>query len=217
MPARLPGLLLVAFLALLVAAAAASPSPVVVARLAPVEDASLPFGCDWSYDWEARCTRDDSDRLPIGGDGDNAWRAALRFSVASLPAGAHVQQALLTLYHDATCLGPSRTNRPCDSRPYTVEAHAILDPDWVHEREVAYDPTPVASTTLPDASAARPLVFDVSDLVAAWLAGDTPAAGILLQLADGEEWLSVGGPKPPSSTAAIVERRPRLDVTYVAP
>ena len=49
-------------------------------------DVGLPFWCDWSYDWEARCYRDDGPRLPIGGVDDKVWRAALRFPLAVDPA-----------------------------------------------------------------------------------------------------------------------------------
>jgi hypothetical protein len=215
MPLRTP-LLLAALLGLLVVRGAAS-SPAVVVRLAPVEDVSLPFQCDWGYDWDERCFRDDSDRLPIGGDADKVWRAALRFSLDALPPGAGVQEALLTLSHDGVCVGPRGADIACEPRALTVEAHAILDPDWEHEREVAYDPTPIARASLPNAGTAGRLVFDVSDLVAAWAAGEAPAAGILLRLPHLEERFGRGGPKPPSSSFPLAAHRPRLDVAYVAP
>jgi hypothetical protein len=215
MPVRVLVALLTALLAL--PAAAASSSPAAVVRLAPVEDASLPFGCDWSYDWEARCTRDDSARLPIGGDVDKAWRAALRFSLDALPAGAGVQEALLTVFHDGTCIRAGRRDRPCPRRSYALEAHAILAADWYREREVAFDPTPLARVVLPDASVPAPLVFDVTDLVAAWAAGEATAAGILLRLAPADERFGAGGPKPPSSSSPLASRRPVLEVAFVPP
>jgi hypothetical protein len=53
----------------------------------PSEDVGFPFACDWGYDWDWRCYRDDGPRLPIGGVDDKIWRAGLRFS---LEAGAVV-------------------------------------------------------------------------------------------------------------------------------
>ena len=59
-----------------------------VVTIGPVEDMSLPFWCDWGYDWEERCYRDDSDRLGVGGVDDKVWRAALHFSLDALPPQA---------------------------------------------------------------------------------------------------------------------------------
>jgi hypothetical protein len=56
-------------------------------RLAATQDLSSPFWCDWGYDWDGRCYRDDVDRLPIGGEEDKVWRAGLRFSLDALPPG----------------------------------------------------------------------------------------------------------------------------------
>ena len=58
-----------------------------VVRLAAAQDVSLPFRCDWGYDLDERCYRDDGDRLPVGGDDDKLWRAALRCSTSSVPPG----------------------------------------------------------------------------------------------------------------------------------
>jgi hypothetical protein len=216
MAARVLALLFVALAALTTGRAAALPPEARLAQLAPVEDASLAFGCDWSYDHDARCVRDDSARLPVGGDVDKEWRAALRFSLASLPQGSGIHQGRLTLFHDGTCIGRWGRDAPCPHRAYTVEAHAILDPDWVHEREVAFDPAPLASALLPDAGAPSTLVFDVGDLVLAWADDEIPVAGILLRLAPGEPWAS-GGPRLASSSFPVVALWPRLDVAYVPP
>ena len=34
---------------------------------APLEDVGISFSCDWGYDWDERCYRDDTARLPVGG------------------------------------------------------------------------------------------------------------------------------------------------------
>ena len=36
----------------------------------PLEDVGIPFWCDWGYDWDERCYRDDTARLPVGGVDD---------------------------------------------------------------------------------------------------------------------------------------------------
>src|SRR3954467_10508447 len=38
---------------------------------APIEDVGIPFLCDWGYDRDERCYRDDSARLPVGGVDDD--------------------------------------------------------------------------------------------------------------------------------------------------
>src|SRR6266508_4267912 len=105
------------FLAVLIAAlacvGAARAAEVRVATLSPVEDVSLPFFCDWGYDWDERCYRDDSARLGLGGEPDKIWRSALRFSLGSIPAGAAVVTAELWLWYDRICVGPRKTSRPC--------------------------------------------------------------------------------------------------------
>jgi hypothetical protein len=184
--------------------------------LRPVEDMSFPFWCDWSYDWEERCYRDDSDRLPIGGDQDKVWRAGLRFSLASIPPGAVILEASLSVYHDGVCLAPRKTSRPCPSRSYAIDLHEIFSRDWFHEREVDIGPA-LARAVL--ASGERPdwLTWDVTDLVAAWVEGIEPNNGMLLKLVDGQEDFDVSGPKVPSSTFAAPGVRPALDVIYLSP
>jgi hypothetical protein len=198
------------------AAAPASTSATVV-RLLPVQDLSVPFQCDWGYDWEERCYRDQSARLPIGGDADKVWRAALRFSLAGLPPGAAVQEARLGVYHDGTCVGAYGTDRRCGSRAFTVDAHALLTDDWFGEREVEFEERPLARAVVANGTVSGWLVWDVSDLVAAWAAGEAEAAGILLRLVDAEEQWGGSGPKPPASDSPIASLRPWLEIAYVVP
>jgi hypothetical protein len=60
-----------------VLAACLSPAPAAGGAFSrpPVEDVGIPFWCDWGY---ARCCRDDTARLSVGGVDDKVWRAALR-------------------------------------------------------------------------------------------------------------------------------------------
>src|SRR6266536_3357714 len=128
------------FLAVLLAglacAGAARAAEVHVATLSPMEDVSLPFFCDWGYDWDERCYRDDSARLALGGEPDKIWRSALRFSLGPIPTGASVVTAELSLWYDGTCVAPRKTSRPCDGGAFELEAHRILTPRWFAEREV---------------------------------------------------------------------------------
>jgi hypothetical protein len=214
----LPPLLLLAFVggsAPLRAVAAPVSAPAAVAvTLGPVQDVSFPFWCDWGYDWEERCYRDDSDRLPIGGDVDKVWRAGLRFDVSGIPAGAEILDAALSVYHDGTCLAPRKTSRTCPARSYTLGLHEIYSSDWFHEREVEIGPEQTRAV-LPSAVNPAWLTWDVTALVAGWVAGSVANNGALLKLVDEQEDYEVTGPKVPSSTFANVAVRPALDVTYL--
>lgn len=217
MAARIHALLL----ALAVLAALAAPGPAlgepapVTVTLPPVEDVSFPFWCDWSYDWEARCWREDGERLPVGGDEDKVWRAGLRFSLASVPPGSTILDASLTVRHDGVCLGPRKTTRTCRARRYTIDLHPIFTASWFSEREVEIGPV-VSRASLPLATRPEWLSWDLTDPVQTWLAGE-PNHGVLLKLADGEEDYDVGGPAFPSSSFARASERPALDVVYLPP
>jgi hypothetical protein len=206
-------------LALVVALALAGParaSDLRVVTLPAAEDVSLPFWCDWSYDWEARCYRDDSDRLGVGGVDDKVWRAALRFSLAALPPGATVVTAELSLWYDRICVAPRRMSRPCDGRGFELDAHPIFTPHWFAEREVEYGPA-VATAALEPSAPPRWVVWDVTDLVADWSSGGLPNYGLLLKLTDGEEDFDSSGPYFPSSSYSTTALRPRLTVWYLPP
>jgi hypothetical protein len=215
MPIRLLLPLSVACLAL--AWPGSSAAATQVAFLRPVEDVSLPFWCDWGYDWDERCYHDDTARLAIGGDVDKVWRSALRFSLAALPPGAGVQEARLGVWYDGTCVDRYGGHRPCDGRSWSVDAHAILDPDWVHEREVAFDPNAAARAALPAGAGPQWVVLDISDLVAAWASGEAANAGVLLKLSDAQEDFLGSGPSVPSSSFRATELRPWLEIAYVEP
>jgi hypothetical protein len=201
-------------LALTICTASASADGTQLVRLGAVQDVSLPFWCEWGYDWDERCYRDDGARLPIGGDDDKLWRAALRFSTSSLPPDSAVVRAVLSLHHDARCLGPRKTVRTCEPRGYELTAHPILSPDWFDERELDFGPA-VASGELDSADQAERISFDLTDLVAEWVDGSRHNSGVLLRLSDDHEDFGVGGPSLPSSTFEQSALRPQLEIAYV--
>jgi hypothetical protein len=184
-----------------------------VATIAPEVDVSFPYWCSWGYDWDERCYRDDSARLPFGGAGDKTWRAALRFPLAALPPGAVVVTAELSLYYDGVCTGPLRRTTPCDGRAYAFEAHPVYTERWSTARELEVGPA-VAWTWLDAAAAPQWVTWDLTDTVGEWMIG-VPNNGVLLQLLDGTESFDVGGPAFPSSSFPDIAVRPRLTVWYL--
>ena len=208
---RAVALILLAFV--LAAGPARADTDTRVLRVAPSADVSLPYWCDWSYDWEARCWRDFSDRFSIGGDEDKVWRAAIGFPLATIPSGSAVLSATLHLSFDGVCLGPRKSERPCPPRAYTIDIHPILGADWFHEREVDIGPL-VAEGSFWTEDWQR-LQFDVTDQVIEWVEHGAPNDGLLLKLADREEEYGVGGPRLPSAEFADASRRPLLEVTYM--
>lgn len=209
----------VAALILVVLAATAGPAgaetDVFVYRTTPSADVSLPFWCDWGYDWDERCYRDFSDRLPIGGDDDKVWRSALRFPLNAIPHGSVVVTASLGLSFDGVCLAPRKTERPCPARTYTIDVHPIYSANWFKEREVDFGP--LVSQGSFWAQTRQLLSFDVTDLVIEWVEYGAPNHGVLLKLAVGEEDFFVSGPKLPSAEFANPALRPTLEVTYYMP
>jgi hypothetical protein len=205
--------LVVVILVALALAGGAGATEVRVAALPAVADMSMPFWCDWGYDWDERCYRDDSDRLGVGGVDDKVWRAAVRFGLDALPPSALLVTAELSLWYDGTCVAPRRSIRPCDGRGFELDALPIFTPNWLAEREVEVGPVAAGAELEPLAPAGW-IVWDVTDLVAAWRAGDLRNDGLLLKLAEGEEALGSSGPAFPSSSYANPAVRPRLTVWY---
>jgi len=184
-----------------------------VVTLPAAADMSMPFFCDWGYDWDERCYRDDSTRVGIGGAHDKVWRAAIRFSLASIPPGATVVTAELSLRYDGTCVAPFRRVRPCDGRGFELEAHPIFTARWLSEREVEFGPT-VASTSIDPLARAGWTTWDVTDIVSDWYTGGLENDGLLLKLIDDQEAVDEPGPAFPSSSFADAGVRPRLTVWY---
>jgi hypothetical protein len=183
----------------------------------PTADVGFPFLCDWGYDWETRCFRDDGDRLPIGGVDDKAWRAGLRFSLTAIPAGATVTAAELRVYHDGVCVAPLRFSRPCVAPGSVVDAHRVLTGPWFAEREPEFDPRVLATAVVFSAPDPQWLTWDLTSLARGWHEGLWPNSGVLLKLQDGDEDYGVSGPYGPSSSYPDPELRPRLVVTYAGP
>jgi TGF-beta propeptide len=183
-------------------------------RLAPTQDVSLPFWCDWGYDWDERCYRDDGVRLPVGGEGDKVWRAALRFSTSSVPEGAAVLRATLHVFHDGRCLAARKTLKPCDTRTYGLTAHPILSSDWFEERELDFGPA-LSDAEIGSADEPQRLSFDLTDIVAEWVDGSRRNSGVLLKLSEDHEDYDVSGPSLPSSSFAQPDVRPQLELTYL--
>jgi TGF-beta propeptide len=199
----------------LILLAAAAPAHAETYSTAPSADMSLPFWCDWGYDWEERCWRDFSDRLLVGGDADKVWRSTLLFPLTSIPSGSAVLSATLLLSFDGICHAPFKTERACPARTYTIDIHPVYSPDWLREREV--DIGPLLSRGSFWARTPQRLAFDVTDLVIEWVEYGAPNNGLLLKLADGEEDFFVSGPKLPSREFANAALRPALEVTYWPP
>jgi hypothetical protein len=187
-----------------------------IMRLPAVQDVSLPFWCDWGYDWDERCYRDNGDRLPIGGEDDKVWRAALRFSTSSVPHGSAVVRATLHVFHDGRCLAPRKTLRHCDARTYALTSHPILSLDWFDERELEFGPA-LSDAELGSADRPQRLSFDLTDLAAAWVDGSQDNSGVLLKLSEDHEDYGVSGPSVPSSSFGQPDLRPQLEVTYRPP
>lgn len=203
-------------LALLFLFAAAWPQAAFAATvtLRPTADVGLPFWCDWGYDWDERCYRDDGARLPVGGVDDKVWRSALRFPLEWIPAGATLESARLRLFHDGTCVAPRLTTVRCAGRSYIVDVHRLTSADWFDEREPDMDESDEASALLADATATRWLSWDVTALAQDWHRGAAANDGLLLKLSGLQEDFDVSGPAFASSSFADPSAPPRLVVTY---
>lgn len=206
-------------LAVLAAAILAAPgaSATFTVAIPPSADIGFPFWCDWGYDWESRCFRDDGDRLPLGGAGDKVWRAGLRFSLSGVPGGAAITSAELSVHYDGDCVAPARGRAPCVPPGAVIDAHRILTPNWLGEREPELDERVVWTAVVFAPSEPQRLVWQVTPLVRAWHRRLLPNNGLLLKLQDGDEALDVPGPYVPSSSYPDPSLQPRLVVTYTEP
>jgi hypothetical protein len=207
-----PLLVLLALAALLLGGSRAGASTTVA--IPPSEDVGLPFVCDWSYDWEERCYRDDGPRLPVGGGDVQVWRAALRFSLPHLPGAAEITSARLELHHDGTCIARRLRSRPCGELGCVLDVHRILSASWSREREVDFDGRSLATEVVLAGWTPQRLVWDVTELVRGWHEQLVPNYGLLLKLQDGDEAFGSGGPYLVSSSHAASSLRPRLVVSY---
>jgi hypothetical protein len=179
-------------------------------------DVGFPFWCDWSYDWETRCFRDDGPRLPIGGVDDKVWRSGLRFSLAGVPPTATITAAELRVYHDGLCVAPGASSAPCVAPGAVIDTHRILSPSWFREREPDLDERVLDTAVVFSAPDRQWLAWNVTALIRSWHVGLVPNNGLLLKLQDGDEGYGVPGPHAPSSSYPDPALRPRLVVTYEA-
>lgn len=206
--------LVVALAAVLIGTSPASPAATVA--ISPSADVGFPFWCDWSYDWESRCYRDDGPRLPIGGADDKVWRAGLRFSLAAVPAAATIKAAELRVYHDGLCVAPGVGGMPCAPPGAVVDAHRILSRSWFREREPDFDERVLDTAVVFSATDPQWLTWNMTSLARAWHRRQVANNGLLLKLQDGDEDYGVPGPYGPSSSHPDAALRPRLVVTYEA-
>jgi hypothetical protein len=179
-------------------------------------DVGFPFWCDWSYDWESRCFRDDGPRLPIGGVDDKVWRSGLRFSLAGIPSSATITAAELRIYHDGLCVAPRAATLPCAAPGAVIDAHRILSHSWFGEREPELDERVLDTAVVFSAPDPQWLSWNVTALARSWQSRVVPNNGLLLKLQDGDEEYGAPGPHSPSSTYPDAALRPRLVVTYEA-
>jgi TGF-beta propeptide len=208
---------LVLILALAVAGlAGVPPATASMLSIRATADVGFPFWCDWSYDWESRCFRDDGPRLPIGGVEDKVWRSGLRFSLSGIPAAATITAAELRVYHDGLCVAPGTASVPCAAPGAVIDAHRILSRSWFDEREPEFDERVLDTAVVFSAPDPQWLVWNVTALARSWHSRLVPNNGLLLKLQDGDEGYGVPGPHGPSSSYPDAALRPRLVVAYEA-
>jgi hypothetical protein len=181
--------------------------------LAPVEDVGIPYWCSWGYDWDERCYRDDSTRLPVGGVDDKLWRSALRFALPPIPSDAVITGADLALWFDGTCVAPRRTLTRCPARRYELGAHPVYTERWRTERELIFGPL-VAAVELDTLAAPGWVEWDLTELGEEWVEAGLANNGVLVKLADAQEGYGSSGPAFASSSFADPTKSPRLVVTY---
>ncbi|WP_438026320.1 DNRLRE domain-containing protein [Sorangium sp. So ce233] len=109
-------------------------------------------------------------------------RALLRFDLAAVPRGATLLTARVGL------------RLVSKSGPGTISVHRVVkdwdeSASWASFEENGFDPTPVATSGTATASveALGVISFDVTELVASWLGGETDDHGILLRADDGQQ------------------------------
>lgn len=168
------------------------------------EDASFPWDCP-------TCGATTGNRLLIGGDATYAkWRAAVQFSLASIPDYAQVTSAMLKLHYDQTCVKTT-----CGSVSHTIEARRISE-GWSTASKAASfsSSTDYSGTyTLPAGAGNQWMEWDFTDLTKKWMTGDIPNYGFLLKR--GTESLNSNGPKPPGKRYPTDEtKHPKLVISW---
>ncbi|WP_437758488.1 PQQ-dependent sugar dehydrogenase [Sorangium sp. So ce1389] len=130
-----------------------------------------------------------------------ARRSLVRFDLSSVPTGATVTSATLSLHQtykvDSSTIGVYRVTAPWEERTVT----------WRSLGDSGFDAESVATIAAEAGVGAR--AADVSSLVQSWVLGTAQNHGVLLDEASSH---STG---LRSSEIESVEQRPRLDVCYV--
>lgn len=169
-----------------------------------LEDASFAATCP-------NCLPFLSDRLFIGPDNSNAWRAALKFDLANAPAASSVTSARLRLYFDNVCMSAATL---CWNATQRLDAHRMTGA-WTTSStssQLSFDPTPLSSFTLGPNSPEQWLSWDITTTVKNWLTGIQPNQGLLMKRST--EPLGAGGPVPPGRRFTEPALAPQLEVTY---
>jgi RHS repeat-associated protein len=170
------------------------------------EDASFSAGC-------TGCTPVTYDRLYMGTSDTSAWRAALQFNLAGVPADAVVTDANLGLYYDRWCISSSTS---CWNVTQQIDAHRMTKA-WTTSTQsggLGFDPAVEASYTLDGTRSAHWMGWNVTGAVRSWLTGTQPNYGLLMKRST--EPLGAGGPVPPGRRFAEPSVMPRLTITYTS-
>jgi RHS repeat-associated protein len=154
------------------------------------------------------------DRLYIGGSADVSWRAALRFDLSGIPAGATISSANLGLYFDGPCV--QGQPGPCGGVSHLINAHRITVP-WstsTVSTNLLFDSAVSGSYTLPTGAGDRWMSWPITGLVSSWVSGVQPNHGLLLKRSP--EVNNSSGPVPPGRRfTGLPTLQPKLEITYV--
>jgi YD repeat-containing protein len=155
------------------------------------------------------------DRVYIGTDSSNNWRAALQFDLGSVPVDAQVTNAQLGLYFDGYCIAAS--SPWCGGVNHLMDAHRLTSP-WSTSStfgQLAIDPTVAGSFTFASPYPQGWMQWPVTGLVSNWLTGTQPNYGLIIQRRT--ETLNSSGPVPPGRRfAGSSALQPKLDITYTS-
>jgi hypothetical protein len=153
----------------------------------------------------AACPATGGADLDVGSDGTNHRRSALTFDLSQIPAGAQVVTASLQLTQ-AGCLGACTTHTVDVVPALTAVASASTGAALVAAEAQT---GPIASASGPGTPG---FVWSLTGAVNAWLSGDVPNAGIVLQ--DDAETTTSSGLRFAGPGAAPASARPQLIVGY---
>jgi RHS repeat-associated protein len=172
-----------------------------------VEDASFAATC-------SNCTPFVSDRLYIGADDTDVWRAALQFDLAGVPADAAVTEAKLGLFADGYCMTASGAF--CGGTTHPIDTHKMTSA-WSTSStsgQLTFEQSPLSSFVYDPSLGDQWMNWPITDTVKGWLAGTTPNYGLLVKR--NTEPLSSSGPTPPGRRYSEPSVMPKIDITYTS-